>query len=179
MNTMTSQRKLIMAALMAALTTIATMILPIPSPMGAGAYIHPGDGLVLLSGILLGPIWGGAAAGIGSFLADILLSAPLYAPATLIIKTATAIIAVLVYRLMKKVKLSDSFTLLPVISAGIAGGIIVTSGYFLYESTLLGMGLAAAANIPANIVQNVFGIIISTLLLPILSRTPVVRESLS
>ena len=57
-----SLRKIIFAALMAALTTVATMIIRIPTP--TQGYIHLGDGMVLLSGWLLGPWWGGAAAGI-------------------------------------------------------------------------------------------------------------------
>ncbi len=54
---------------MAALTCIATMIIHIPTP-GLG-YIHFGDGMVLLSGILLGPLYGSLSAGIGSMLADV------------------------------------------------------------------------------------------------------------
>lgn len=48
-----SLRKIIFAALMAALTTVATMIIRIPTP--TQGYIHLGDGMVLLCGALLGP----------------------------------------------------------------------------------------------------------------------------
>ena len=48
-------KKLIFAALMAALTCVSTMIIKIPTP--TNGYIHPGDGFVLLSGLLLGPLW--------------------------------------------------------------------------------------------------------------------------
>ena len=41
-----------------------TIVVQIPSPLGG--YIHLGDMAVLLCGFLLGPIWGAAAAGIGS-----------------------------------------------------------------------------------------------------------------
>ena len=57
----TKTKKLILSALMAALTCVGTMIIKVPTPtMG---YIHPGDGFVLLSGLLLGPLWGALAAG--------------------------------------------------------------------------------------------------------------------
>ena len=46
-------RKLVMAALLAALTYVATTVIKIPTP--TGGYVHPGDGMVLLSGWLLGP----------------------------------------------------------------------------------------------------------------------------
>ena len=62
-------RTIILAALLAALTTVATMIIRIPTP--TLGYIHLGDGLVLLCGILLGPGLGAVAAGIGSMLADL------------------------------------------------------------------------------------------------------------
>lgn len=49
-------------------------------------FVNLGDCFVLLSGWLLGPWWGGAAGGIGSMLADLLLGYGHYAPGTLIIK---------------------------------------------------------------------------------------------
>ena len=64
---MTNQniKKLVTAALLAAMTCVATMIIKIPTP--TFGYIHPGDGFVLLCGVVLGPLPGALAAGIGSF----------------------------------------------------------------------------------------------------------------
>ena len=56
-------RKIVTAALLAAMTCIATMIIRIPTP--TFGYIHPGDCFVLLSGVILGPVGGAIAAGIG------------------------------------------------------------------------------------------------------------------
>ena len=64
-------RKLVLAALLAALVCVATMVVQIPSPMQG--YVNLGDCFVLLSGWLLGPWYGFAAGGIGSMLADIFL----------------------------------------------------------------------------------------------------------
>lgn len=52
---MTNQniKKLVTAALLAAMTCVATMIIKIPTP--TFGYIHPGDGFVLLCGVVLGP----------------------------------------------------------------------------------------------------------------------------
>ena len=55
-------RFMVTAAVMAALTYVATTVVRIPAP--TGGYVHMGDGLVLLCGWILGPWWGGAAAGI-------------------------------------------------------------------------------------------------------------------
>ena len=48
---MTNQniKKLVTAALLAAMTCVATMIIKIPTP--TFGYIHPGDGFVLLFGV--------------------------------------------------------------------------------------------------------------------------------
>ena len=51
-------QKLVVSALMAALTYVATMVVQIPSPMNG--YVNLGDCFVLLSGWLLGPWYGGA-----------------------------------------------------------------------------------------------------------------------
>ena len=64
-------RKIIMSALFAALACVATMIIKIPTP-GTSGYIHPGDAIVILSGAILGPVWGFFAAGIGSAMADLI-----------------------------------------------------------------------------------------------------------
>ena len=41
-----------MTALFAALACVATMSIRIPTP-GTGGYIHPGDAIVILAGIIL------------------------------------------------------------------------------------------------------------------------------
>ncbi len=48
-------RKMVLAALMAALTYVATMVVQIPSPMQG--FVNLGDCFVLLSGWILGPWW--------------------------------------------------------------------------------------------------------------------------
>ena len=75
--------------MLAALCCVATMIIKIPSPLKG--YLNLGDCVVLLSGWLLGPAYGFAAAGIGSALADIFSGYVIYAPATFIIKGLMAI----------------------------------------------------------------------------------------
>ena len=65
-----STERLVSAAMFAALTLLATSVLKIQTP--TFGYIHLGDGLALLSGIFLGPVYGGLAAGLGSALSDLL-----------------------------------------------------------------------------------------------------------
>lgn len=170
--------QLVAAALMAAMTCVATLVIAVPSPMGG--FIHPGDGFVILSGIILGPLFGGFAAGIGSMIADFALGYSAYAAATLIIKGLAAIAAVCTYRALQrsphKPHGNRKLFILPVLAASLLGGVLVTIGYFLFESTLLGLGFASASvNIPFNLIQNGFGVIISILLFPLIIRVPQIR----
>lgn len=159
---------LVAAALMASLTCTATIVIAIPTPIGG--FIHPGDGLVILSGVILGPFFGGLAAGLGSMLADLILGYSAYAPATFIIKCLAAVAAALLFQLLHK---KSSHKILPMLTAAITAGFVVTFGYFLFEGSLLGLGFGPAfMNIPFNLLQNVFGIIISTLLYPLLRKVP-------
>ena len=73
-------RKLVLAALLAALTAVATMIIRSPTP--TQGYIHLGDGMVLICGILLGPGLGALAAGIGSMMADLIGGYMAWVPGT-------------------------------------------------------------------------------------------------
>lgn len=153
--------RLVTAALMAALTCLSTFYLQIKVPIANGGYIHPGDAFVLLSGIILGPIYGGLAAGVGSMLADMLSGYMQYAPATLIIKLIAAMVAAYSFRHIRKNS---------VILAGVFLGIIVTSGYFLYEWMLYGNLGGALSGISFNLLQNLMAIIISCALYPFLKK---------
>ncbi|MSS62679.1 ECF transporter S component [Velocimicrobium porci] len=168
---------LVITALMAALTCIATMVITIPSPMNG--YIHLGDGLVLLSGILLGPIYGGMAAGVGSMLSDLLLGYPHYALPTLVIKAFAAIVGGIIYNMLVHKSFCKKYHLIPLIAAGIGGGIIVTGGYFIVASILFGEGVAALSSVPGNLLQNLFGIIVSCILMPVLTHVPAVKSMLA
>ena len=78
-------RYLTMTGFMAALITIMTAyICHIPVGMNGG-YIHFGDSLIYLAAVLLPRPYALAAAAIGGGMAD-LLTAPIWAPATIIIK---------------------------------------------------------------------------------------------
>jgi len=153
-------QKLVFSAVCAALICTATMVVAIPTPLG---YIHPGDGLVLLAGWLLGPFYGFAAAGLGSALADLLLGYYIYAPATLLIKGGTALLAAVLLQVLWKWKYSA-------VPASAAAETAMAAGYFLYESVFLGYGLGAAAAVPLNILQGVVGVVFFLLLLPLLRR---------
>ncbi len=152
-------RKLIISALMAAITCIATMIIKIPVP-ATGGYINLGDGAVILSGFMLGPLYGGAAAGLGSALADVFSGYAIYAPATFIIKAAMAAVSGII------IKKSSKISIIKTLTAGIICEIIMAVGYLLFEAFILGYGAGASAAVAGNIIQGICGIILSAVLVP-------------
>ncbi|MBQ3534164.1 MAG: ECF transporter S component [Clostridia bacterium] len=160
-------RKLVISAMMAALTYVATMVIQIPSPMNG--YVNLGDCFVLLCGWLLGPWYGGAAAGIGSMLTDLLSGYGHYAPGTFVIKGLDALVAALLFRTMGR-------TSTAALVSGLVGEAIMVAGYFGYAALLLGKGLGAAASIPGNLVQAALGLLIGFLLLKVLQKTRIAEK---
>lgn len=170
MNTDTTTKKIAWAGLMTALTVVATLIVQVPSP--TGGYINAGDALVILSAFLLGPAWGAVAAGLGSALADLLAGYAVYAPATFIIKGLMALAAAAI------ISRGGDKKLLPFAVVGsVTAEIIMTVGYFVFTAVVLGLGWGAAAEIPGNCVQGVFGAAAGTALFFALKRIPYVRDN--
>ncbi len=160
-------RRLVLAALFAALCTVMTLVSQIPSSIQG--YVNLGDCAVLLSAWVLGPLYGGAAAGIGSMLADLLSGYAHYAPGTLVIKFCMALAAGLIFRALS----SRGTGWLPAAQglSGLASGGILVGGYFGYACLWLGKGLAAASSIPGNVVQAAFGLIAAVLVYGLLARS--------
>lgn len=164
MNTKT--KKIVMSALMAALTCVATMIIKIPSPLNG--YINLGDCVVLAAGWLLSPVYGFLSAGIGSALADLLSGYATYAPATFVIKGLMALVAFYGFKLLHK-KWGNLSTK---IVSGVVAEIVMILGYFVFEGFLYGF-VPSAVNIPANAVQGVAGLIVGILLVKIFEKSKI------
>lgn len=163
-------KKIVITALFAALACVATMSVRIPTP-GTNGYIHPGDAIVILSGVILGPVYGLVAGGIGSAMADLLGGYFVYVPITFAIKGLIAVLAGLIY---KKLGKSSKSRYAAVILGGITDIVLVAGGYFVCEYFLY--GASAAASIPANIIQGVGGLIIAVVLYPVLMAVPDVKK---
>jgi len=147
-------------AIFAALTCVLTMTINIPVP-ATGGYINIGDFIVMLTGLMFGPIIGGLAGGIGSCFADIFLGWPLYALPTLIIKGLEGFVVGIISNPNKesiRIHLRD-------IIAVIIGGLIMVSGYFIVEAFILNYGVInASIEVPGNLFQFIFGAVASILL---------------
>lgn len=163
-------RYLVFAALFAAITCAFTMFPKIPTPLGG--YVNCGDAIVLLGSFLLGPLWGALAAGIGSAMADVISGYAAYALGTLVIKALMALAAGGILRALGAKKALPASIL-----AAVVGEAIMVLGYFVFEATLMGFGLASAANIPFNCVQGIFGAVASVALYLALIKTPYMNNT--
>ena len=130
--------------LFAAMITIMTAWL-FHIPYGAnGGYIHFGDALIYLAAVLLPRPYAMAAAALGGGLAD-LLTAPVWAPATVIIK----MLIVLPFtsqdgRILSRRNLAAPFLALAVSA----------TGYYLAEGILFSSFLAPIVSLTGSFIQS-------------------------
>ncbi len=152
-------------AIFTALTTVATIvfIIPIPSTFG---YFNLGDALVMISGILLGPIGGFIAGGAGSAMGDLALGYVGYAPFTFFIKGGEGLVVGAISRY------SGNKTTLRFwdVIAVLLGSIIMLSGYYIAEVVFLGLAPHAALLelVAFNSIQVIAGSAISLIVGPML-----------
>ena len=162
-------KKLVVTALLTALTCVATMIIKIPSPFKG--YLNLGDCIVLLAGWILSPVYGVIAAGLGSALADVFSGYAIYAPATFVIKGSMALIA-FAFSLIAKKGLNK---FLAQLIGGFLAEIFMVLGYYLFEGFMYGF-IESAVNIAPNCVQGAVGLTIAIILIKILEKAKVIEK---
>lgn len=166
-NSSAQLRLLTLTGALAALTTVATLLIRIPTP--TKGYINLGDTVVNLAAWILGGGYGAAAAGIGSALADLIAGYTVYVPATLVIKALMALAAFAVYHRLTRNR--EHFTAR--IAAAVASELVMIAGYALFEGILYQSAAMALVSVSGNVVQGVFGAAASVLLYEgLLKRVP-------
>jgi uncharacterized membrane protein len=148
------------SAIMAALVAVATNFIKVPTP-ATGGYINIGDTMVMFAAMVFGPVVGVFAGGVGSALGDIIGGYAGWAPITLIVKGLEGLAVGYI------AKRSDNVGMLVV--GGTIGGIIMVSGYFLFEAYMFGVP-AAATEVPGNTVQAITGILVGTGLAQVIKK---------
>ena len=162
-------QKLVTSALLAAIVCVLTIAVRVPSPLGG--YLNLGDCAVLLCGWLLSPWYGFLAAGLGSALADFASGYLIYAPATLLIKGAMALLAHAAQgKLLKGGKPFPGRLL-----GGLAAELAMVLGYWIYEGFLYGF-LPSAVNIPANLIQGGVGLTLGLILISAIKKYKLFKE---
>lgn len=136
--------RMVITGLFAALITLMTAYI-CHIPYGAnGGYIHLGDSLIYLAAVFLPRPYAMAAAAIGGGMAD-LLTAPIWAPATVIIK----MLVVIPFTSRKKEILCRRN-----IASPFAALLITCLGYYLAEGLIFGSFSTALLSVAGNLIQS-------------------------
>lgn len=167
-----STKRIVLAALMAALTIVGSAIrITMPIDIAGTTSFHLGNIMCALSGILLGPWLGGLAAGLGSFLYD--MTNPLYvseAWITFLTKGAYGLFPGLVMLLWK-----DNWGYLKAGIAAASGALVYAAAYLAktyYWSGIFKKGLtpdAAMLTVFSKIPATTFNAVVAILFAPILA----------
>lgn len=134
-------KKIVVAAMFAAMTTLLTLFPHFN--FGAGGYVHLGDAVIYLCASILPAGYSAAAAAIGGGFAD-LISFPLYALPTLLIK---ACIGLCFNSKKGKIVNKRNIAALPF------AAVITVGGYYLAEAILYGNWASPVYSVPFNLLQ--------------------------
>lgn len=158
-------RYLCMSAVFAALIYIATAYLA-PIPVGAG-YVHLGDTFIFLCASLLPTPYAVVAAMIGGGLADLFV-APIWAPATLIIKGLTAFCF--------SAKETRIFCLRNLLAIA-AAAVFCVGGYYVWEAVAISSSwVTPAAGLLPNLMQTVVSGILFGIVALVFDRVPALKR---
>ena len=138
-------------AMCAALITVTTAFIKIPSPLG---YSHAGDSMIYLAASILPGPFGIIASSIGGALADLISGYPHWAIPTAIIKAINAVPFVLCRMTMKKRGKDEK-----IISPSSLLMLIPIGGYFIANGLMYDFG-AAIAELPTCWLQPGVGALI-------------------
>ncbi len=150
-----------MTGILAAMITLMTAYI-CHIPVGtSGGYIHLGDALIYLGAVLLPKPYAIAAAVIGGGLAD-LLTAPMWMPATIVIKLL--IVLSFTSKTQKLLNVQN-------VAALFVGAVITVVGYFIAEYLLFGTWAAFLASALPNMIQGTGSAIVFVIIALALEKT--------
>jgi uncharacterized membrane protein len=165
-------KNLVFTSIFIALCFVATMIIKFPISIGWG-YVHFGDSIVILAGMLLGPVYGAISAAIGSALADYASGYAHYMLATFLVKGSLAFAIGFAYKNLAG-QARDNAGTLRIVYHVVAAIIIVVGGYFITDMLLAKLLIVdaegstpyayAAFGVIPNMIQAAFGAAVSLLL---------------
>lgn len=162
-----SVRKLVFCGVFIALIFAATYFTKIPLP-GAG-YFNAGDCFIILGSAVLGPVWGGVCAGLGSALSDLIAGYGVYVPITLLVK---ALMGIAVGLILKNKTLTRG-----IISAFVSE-VIMVLGYFVAEMFVFDTA-TATAGVLGNLTQGGVSIVLGIALLAIVTKNTAIKTLIS
>ncbi|MBR1597732.1 MAG: ECF transporter S component [Lachnospiraceae bacterium] len=162
-GTHTTAKQITLDAMFVALTLIFTAFvnIKIPSFGGAGGLIHLGNVPLFIAAILYGRRTGTLAGAIGMGLFDVMSGWVAWAPCTVITCGLMGFVVGVLCRNRKGIVIK--------VVAMLIALIIKITGYFVFESFVLGSGIVAAIkSIPGNIIQvGMAGVIVLIVINPL------------
>lgn len=162
-----SLRRLCQSAVFAAIIFVFTAYLHVPTFNG---YTHIWDGFLFLAASLLPPGYTAAAGAIGAGLADLLSGYGIWAPATVVIKAATALF--FTAKAPTFLCRHNYFALIPAY-------LLCAGGYYFYESIITGSFIAPAAGIIGYTIQVALSALVYLALAKALDRGGVKQRLVS
>ena len=134
-------------AIMIAVTAVFTLLVRVPIPATQG-YFNFSDVAIYFAAYAFGPWVGLVAGGVGAALADVVGGYAQWAPLTFLAHGLEGLVAG---------ALARRKGLPGLIVAWLAGALVMITIYFVGEFWVYGMGPAAWAEVPVNLLQNVVG----------------------
>lgn len=154
-------------AILAAVTTVFTILIRVPSP--ARGYFNLGDMAVAFIAFTFGPFSALIAGGVGTGLADLIGSYARWAPVSLVVHGLQGFAIGMIARARPSSPAVVS-------AAGVAGIVIMTAGYLVGGTVLMGIR-PALAEAPGNLVQSAAGVLLGLpLSLAVALAYPLVRR---
>ena len=167
-------KRIVLVALLAALTAVgSTLRIKVPAGIAGTSAFHLGNIFCALSGILLGPWWGGLAAGLGSAMHDIVFDPTYIAECwlTFLMKGTYGLMAGLVVHNGKK-----EWNYLKAVFASAAGAVTYAVLYLArsYFKAIIVQGVAASGAwiaVVDKLPATVFNAVVAILFAPMLAVT--------
>lgn len=176
-------KKIAIVALMIGLVYVGSLIsFYIPVGIGTPTRLHLGNGFCLLAGLILGPIWGGFAAGVGSVFLD--LTNPAYiagAPITFIFKFLMSAVCGAIAMDKSGHGLNKRKNLIGGILGQLTYIVLYIGKTFLSLNLLFGVPkegawATLATKLGSSVINAVFAVLISMALMLVINSRPEVRR---
>lgn len=166
----------VMLGLLVALAFAATMLIQIPVGLG---YVNFGDAVVMIAGVVMGPVGGAVTGLLGPTIADLATGYFIYAPFTAVIKGFEGLLCGLLYKKL----LTNRAGWLRCLVAFAVASVWVTVGYAMADFLLVSFGvagfdaygfkaalLAGAVTMPGTLVQMGVSLVVATAVSPKLPK---------
>lgn len=176
-------KKIAIVALMIGLVYVGSLIsFYIPVGIGTPTRLHLGNGFCLLAGMILGPIWGGFAAGVGSVFLD--LTNPAYiagAPITFIFKFLMGAVCGAIAMDKSGHGINKRKNLIGGILGQLTYIVLYIGKTFLSLNLLFGVPkegawATLATKLGSSVINAVFAVLISMALMLVINSRPEVRR---